>query len=115
MEPALMAAEVAAALDNGRSMQARQLRHEGKHGRRPLLVGRANQHGVELTRPHQVVYFVGVANGENEVLQADAGRVEQSRGPPPQGRAPCTVLDGRLRVGSEWDEKRYADELAVRQ
>ena len=58
-----MAAEVAAALDDNQSMQARPLRDERKHGGRPLLVGRANQHGVELTRPHQVVYFVGVRQG----------------------------------------------------
>jgi len=91
-----MAAAVAATLDDGQSTPARQLRDERKHGRRALLVGRANQHGVELARGHQIVYFIGVSNGENEVLEADAGRVEQRGGSAQEAGAPCAVLEGRL-------------------
>jgi hypothetical protein len=100
-----MGAAFAAAPDDGQSLQARQLRDERKHGRRALLVGRANQHGIELARRQQIFYFVSVSNGENEVLEADAGRVEERGSSAQEVGAPCAVLERRLRVGSEGDEQ----------
>lgn len=113
-EPALVAAKVAAALDDGQSVQAPQLRHEWKDWRRYVPVGGADQDRVELTGSNELLQRVGVLIRQDEVLQADAGRVQACRGPAQQARAHNAPMGACLRRGGERDEQRQADELAVR-
>jgi hypothetical protein len=108
-----VAAQVAAALDDGQSVQAPQLRHERKHGGRNVLVGGADHYRVELTRPHEIVQRAGILVGEDEVLQANAGRVQKPRGLAQQARPHQAAAGARLRLGRERDQQRHADELAI--
>lgn len=113
-EPALVAAKVAAALDDGYSMLAPQLRHKGKDRGRYVLVGRADQDRVELTQLKELIQRVGVLICQDEVLQTDAGRVQERRGFAQQARAHNASVGAFLRPGGERDEQRHAEEIAVR-